>query len=427
MRSNRKELSLTNTLLWLAVLLATASCGLNKKPHYHDKNFGRSSDDISGTDGAGPTGTSPETPSTPDSDTPDDAEPETPKDKLLSHYGFMGYFNMESVHRMFRGGDTINGQISTGGTLDDTMSQLLGIVIGQHTRESLVMTIRQNGERQNLVTQNANSVGGDNISAMKGEDSQSGAQTIDWALPGSAISESCPGPFVCAERIVWIPKSGSTMTYCYRDHATKKHIVIPYAPNPHFSAGSYKDAIGDGLSSAPIEVVTHPGNVACDNVELETRDVTLVAWHISMGDTSAQNKPGFLRRAIFKPLKADAEVLVDYSLFNEALNMAYLPKTGPYIDQLARLNSRMRYFVNSAEHAFIKIDRTVQSPMKLEGSVITDFIRETYGTMAADLASLVFPRQNDVEGAQLVYSFEFCAHLGVVTNAFNHCTVRLVP
>jgi len=297
-------------------------------------------------------------------------------------------------------------------------------VIGQHTRESLVMTIRQNGDSQNLVTQDASSVGGDNISAFKSEEPQSGVQTIVWALPGSALSESCPGPFVCAERIVWAPKSGTTMTYCYRDHATKKPVVIPYAPNPHFSAQAYKDAIGDGLSSAPIEVVTHPGNVACDNVELETRDINLVAYHITMGDMSDQEKPGFLRRAIFNPLMADAEVVVDYSLWNDALGVAYLPKKGPYIDQLARLNSRMRYFVNSAEHAFVKIDRTVQSPMKLE---VTDYIRDTYGSIAASLVGLIFPRENDVEGVQLIYSFEFCAHLGVVSNAFNHCTGRPVP
>jgi hypothetical protein len=423
MRSSLKHPFLTTIIPGLALTLATVSCGIDKKPHYHDKNFGRTSDDVTES---GDNETTVD-PSNPEMDPPADREPESPKDKLLSHYGLMGRFNMDSVHRMFRGADTVNGQISTGGALDDALSQLLGFVIGEHTRESLEMTIRQNGEGQNIVTQDANSGGGDNISTLKGEESQSGVQIIFWALPGNPLSASCPGPFVCAERIVWVPKSGGTMTYCYRDHGTKKPIVIPYAPNPHFSVEAYKDAIGDGLRSTPIEVVTHPGNVACDNPEIETRDVNLVSYQIKLGDASAQHKPGFLQRAIFKPLKVDAEVIVDYSLWNDALSIAYLPKTGPYIDQLARLNSRMRYFVNSSEHAFVKIDRTVQSPMKLEGSVVTDFIRQTYGTIAADLVDYIFPRENDVEGVELIYSFEFCSHLGVVANAFNHCTGRSAP
>ena len=116
------------------------------------------------------------------------------------------------------------------------------------------------------------------------------------------------------------------------------------------------------------------------------------------------------------------EVSIQYSLYHSSRKQPYLPKEGPYIDQLTRLNSQMKFFLNTSEHVMVKLERTVQSPLKLEGSQIADAIRETYGDAAAYLAELLFPKDGDTMGAQLIYSFEFCTHLGVIENPFNHCT-----
>ena len=134
-----------------------------------------------------------------------------------------------------------------------------------------------------------------------------------------------------------------------------------------------------------------------------------------------------MTRATHKPLRSDAEIVIAYSLLLGDPLTPYLPKTGPYIDQLTRLNSKVNYFINNEKHVMVKIERTVQSPLKLEGSAIADYMRETYGSWAAMAFELAFPPQNDTEGVQLLYSFEFCTHLSVVPNYYNHCTGLITP
>ena len=355
------------------------------------------------------------------------SEPEAPSNQMLSHYGFGGYFNLGTVHRILRGSDEINGEISTGGLLDDMLSGVLSLVIGEDTRETLKMLIRQNGEGRNTVQQAAITEGGDNIAAIKGDESQSGVQYLDWVLGDSERSAQCPRPFVCIDRMVWSPNSGNTMTYCYRDPITKQRLAIPYSANPHFSAEAFAIIIGRGIKSKPIDVVSHPGNVSCDDKNVETRAIRQVVYKLSLGGLHDQRRPGFLKKAIHRGLVADAEVIIDYSLYHPTLKQPYLPKHGPYIDQLTRLNSRMKFFTSDKEHVMVKIERTVQSPLKLEGSQITEFFREAYGDWAATAVGLIFPADSDTEGAQMVYTFEFCTHLGVVRNPFNHCTGRVEP
>lgn len=418
MRPSNKNIVAVFALSFSLLALIT-SCGIDKKPHFGDKTFGQT-DAQSGGDL--PIADEPSEPNPSQPVPPVESEPEEPTDQVLSYFGFGGYFNLNTVRRIFRGSDKVSAEISQGGFLDNVLSRLLGFVIGDGSRESLSMMVQQNGRGRNRVTQQAETGGGDNIANFKGGDSQSGTQIIDWALTGSAKAIACPTPFVCVERMVWIPNSGETMTYCYRDHETKKPIVIPYSPNSHFGGDAFAAAIGEGLHSTPIEVVTHPGDVACDAEGIETRDVKLVVYDITMGNLADQRSDGFLRRAIHRGLPADTEIVVQFSLYSPEHKQPFLPKTGIFIDQLTRLNSKMRFFLNSQEHVMVKIERTVQSPLKLEGSTVADTIREMYGDTAAYLADLLFPRDGDTVGAQLVYSFEFCTHLGVIRNPFNHCT-----
>lgn len=401
-------------ILAVCVCLLTA-CGINKNSHYDDsgKTFGRSGNnaDVPATE------TGENQPPTPDRD-----DPPTPRDQLLSHYGFSGYFNLDTVRRMTRGTDPVNGEISQGGMLDSMLSTLLGTVIGEPVKEELEMIVRQSGDDRNLVTQKVETLGGDNIAGFKGEETQSGTQMIDWVLTSTDSKAECPQGFVCIERMVWIPVFGQTMTYCYRDPETKRPLTIPYSPNSQYGADSFVDIIGNGIDSQPFEVSSHPGNISCTDDNAVVQDRRLVVYKIRRGDLSDQNQDGFLQKAIHKKLAADTEISIQFSLYNQALKQPYLPKEGPYIDQLTRLNSKIRFFLNTEEHVLVKLERTVQAPFKFEGSAIADAIRETYGEMAAYIVSILFPKDSDTMGAQLVYSFEFCTHLGVINNPFNHCS-----
>jgi hypothetical protein len=425
MLSNHNNHPSTKALVNVSVsllVLALSACGVQQKPHYGDKTFGQTADEVTNTQAPVVHDAPPPVHEVPAVTEPQD--PEAPLDAVLSHYGFEGSFNLKNTRRIFRGpDDTGSGTISEGGTLDGLVSTFLGIVIGSHNRESLDMLVKQNGARENVVTQKVITGGGDKLSLMKGDDSQSGAQTIDWALPGTELAATCPSQFICIERMVWVPKSGKTITYCYVDHATKTPVAIPYSANPNFSAESFSTMLATSLTSKAIEVVTHPGVVACDATDIEILDRKLVRYELSIGDQTTFS----LTRATDHPLTPDAEIVVDYSLVDGTSLRAYLPKVGPYIDQLTRLNSRVSYFINTAEHVLVKIDRTVQSPFKAEGSQLANYMRDTFGEWAAVAFNYAFPARNDTEGVQLTYSFEFCTHLSVIPNYDSHCTGPITP
>jgi hypothetical protein len=427
MQSNRNQHLVSTSVFFMAASLVAcgiSSCGLNKKEHYPGKTFGKTTEDQT-PEAADP---QPDLPP-PDSEptVPQDPEdPVIPTDQVLSHYGFGGSFNLATTRRIFRGADSDrNGSISTGGALDTLAAKALKYVIGDQTAnvESLSMLIQQNGVGHNTVTQKVITAGGDNISQFKHEDTQSGTQIIDWALTGTAVSASCPRQFVCIERMAWVPKSGTSKTYCYVDRETQTPVSIPYSPNSNYSKEAFAIALGAGLTSRPIDVIAHPGNVKCDAPDLEIRDRKPVQYKLTMGTRSISG----MIRATHRPLPSDAEIVIEYSLLGGESLTPYLPKTGPYIDQLTRLNSKVSYFINSEKHVMVKIERTVLSPLKLEGSAIADYMRENYGQWAAWAFEWAFPAHNDTEGVQLLYSFEFCTHLSVVPNYYNHCTGLITP
>jgi hypothetical protein len=192
-------------------------------------------------------------------------------------------------------------------------------------------------------------------------------------------------------------------------------------------AHSFAAVIGDGLISKPFEVSTHRGTVACQDQGVEVLDRNLVIYRIGLGNLADQGQSGFLRKALNQSLEADTEVTIGFSLYNGLAKQPYIPKAGPYIDQLTRLNSNIRFFLNTKEHVIVKLERTVQAPFKFEGSVIADAIRETYGDSAAYIFERLFPKDSDTMGAQVVYAFEFCTHLGVIQNPINHCSLQQKP
>lgn len=419
MRQNNQ--SVLWALIILSLSLINTGCGINHKPHFGDKTFGQTLE--TGSDNLPVTSPNPEAPSREETTEPA-TEPETnsPTDAVFGHYGFNGYFNLDSVHRILRGEDERNGEISQGGSLDSLLAGFLKLMIGKNSRETLSMLVKQNGQQRNTVTQDAETEGGDSIANLKGSESQSGTQILDWALTRPAQNIVCPNAFICIERMVWVPKSGQTMTYCFHDQDTRTPIVIPYSPNSQFGSDAFSLVVGGGLTSKPFLVTTHPGNVLCNDPNVETRDVELVTYKISMGDLRDRNRQDFLQRAIHQKLIADTEIAIEFSLFDPVSRQNYLPKSGPFIDQRVRLSSKTRFFLNTSEQLVVKIERTVQSPLKIEGSQIADTIRSTYGRWAAYLIEKIFPKDNDTEGVQMTYSFEFCTHLGIVQNPFNHCT-----
>ena len=410
---------------FLIMVAGLACCGLDRTPHYPDKTFGQGHSPTDNT-------TDQTTDQATDADgTGRNDTPTTPENTTLGFYSFNGYFDLDSVVRMLRGDENSDGQVSEGGITDSLVATALSFIIGDSAEENLAMRVQQTTAAQNSVSQNVHTAGGDAISHFKGEGTQSGMQYLDWALNqeglGVAGGTACPKPFVCISRMVWRPVSGETMTYCYRDHASKKPMVIPYSANSNFTAEAFKAAIGNGYASNPIEVITHPGEVACDDTDVETRDINLVTYNLTVGNSGDQDKPDFLRRAIHSPLKADNEIVIEFALYDAQTRRNFTPKTGPYIDQRTRLNSKMRFFTSSADHVIVKIERTVTSPLKLEPSQIAEFIRNSYGNVAGSAVDYLTPKDFDMEGIQLRYYFEFCTHLAVVQNPINHCTGKTQP
>jgi hypothetical protein len=430
-RCSSPRLVTMGTLWTSALVLALTSCGIDSSQHFGEKTFGQT-----------PTVNVDDAPRTPPTPKPKQNDPETPPvtppvepqpdpkpseekyDQVLSDFNFQGHFNFDSARRILRGPDAVHGEISQGGTIDYFLKQFLGYLTGDRSDEYLNMKIQQHSKGLNDVAQVGKSDGGDRISKFKKDPSQSGTQKIDWQLPSADSKNTCPSPFICAARIVWIPLDGATNTFCYRDHDTKEFISIPYNANPNFGSDAYKSVIGDGLDSSPFEVIKYVGEAKCGDPSAAILDVRLVTYKLALGNLSDTGRSDFLQIAVHKPLTATTEVVIDYSLFDSITGQNYLPKHGPFIDEAAHLNSRMKFFINDAEHTMVKIDRTVQSTMPLEGSQIAKFLRDTYGSWfpLAWVAERLLPPGNDTEGVQINYSFEFCTHLSVIKNPYNHCT-----
>jgi hypothetical protein len=408
-------------LLLTSVILT--SCGVERSRHFKDqeKRFGQdpANDDL-------PLVPDDEDQSEPTADNDTD-ENEPPRDLLLSHYGFSGYFDLDTVRRLLRGQGGINGEVSHGGMFDSMLASMLETIVGDSKREQLEMLIREDGVGQNRLTQQGYTEGGDSLAKILNQEGQSGSQILKWDLPKPNSNSSCPDGFICISRMQWVPLRGTAMTYCYRDPVSKEPLSIPYSPNSQFGADFFVDVVGDGITSLPFEVTSHPGTVACTDPELAVMDRRLVLYTIKRGDLTDSRKRNFLRKAIHRRLESDTEISINFYLFHPTQKKPYLPKKGPYIDQLTRLNSKLRFFLDTKQHLIVKLERTVQSPFDMSSDTVFNAIRDTFGSATAYLAQLIFPIGGDTTGAQVVYAFEFCSHLGVVDQAYNHCTGQNTP
>jgi len=392
-----------------------SACGLDDKPHYPTKRFGQGTDDASDVDWTGGDDTSSE-----------------PANQTLLHQEFSGYFDMSSVRAIYYGEDPHNGHVSQdNGVVDNAIGTALSFIVPAEAKERLEMLVQQQSKEIKAVTQTVHTDGGDALATFKSEDSQSGSQLLEWVVAsGQSNPESgtqCPKTFVCIKRMVWRPATGKTLTYCYRDYASKSPVAIPYSANSNFTKEAYEAAIGEGYTSKPIEVTAHPGEVACDDPEKITYDVNAVTYKLSLGDLSSQTNPEFHRKAKHSPLKADTEVVIEYRLHDLMRDQPYIPKRGPFIDQKTRLNSKIKFFVNSSEHVITKLERTVMSPFKFGTTSTVQFLRDAYGESVSSAFSSVMGPENDIEGVQLNYAFEFCTHLSLIKNPFNHCTGSTAP
>ena len=193
------------------------------------------------------------------------------------------------------------------------------------------------------------------------------------------------------------------------------------------SREAYQAAIGDGLTSKPIDVITRPGDVSCDDPEAVTLDINQVVYQLSLGDMSAPAHPDFIRRAKVEPLNVDNEVVINYSLYDPSNRAPYTPKKGPFIDQLTRLNSKLRFFMNSSEHVIVKLETTVTSPFRFGTSSTAQFLKDAYGSSIGDSFAALTGQENNIEGIQINYAFEFCTHKSMVKQPLNHCTGQTSP
>lgn len=434
---NPSSTQLKRSALSLLLLCSVgfSACGIDHRPQYKNKTFGRvatpEAPELPVIEP--PQGETPKEPIVPKPDPviePEDPrdpppQPEPPINEVLGHYSFMGYFNLETVHRITKGNGHQDGRVTSGGTLDNIIAELLAFVLGPDPEERLSMQVTMTGEDSSVIKQFGKTEGGDRISELKGEESQSGTQLLDWVMPNDEKSVDCPTPFICIKRMVWQPQTGKPLTYCYRDMASKKTALIPYSANPHFSTEAFQRAIGRGIQSRPIEVVKLDGIVSCEDEDTIVRDVKPVVYNVSLGSLLDQNAPKFMRVATFTRLFANVEIILKFSLYNPDTGKLYVPSKGPYIDQLTRLNSKMRFFINNTENVIVKIEQTIQQELRTEDpeTVIRNIARK-YGTGAAKLARLALVFDRDTQGIQLVHSFEFCTHLDVIQNPYNHCTGR---
>lgn len=398
--------------LTTASVLILNACGVDERPHYPDKRFGQGPGDPD-ADGTGT----------------DDVSSE-PANQTLLHQEFTGYFDLTSVRAIYYGEDPNNGHVSQdNGLIDNAIGTALSFIIPGDAKEKLEMLVQQQSKEIKAVTQTVQTDGGDALSKFKGEDPQSGSQFLEWVVGSGQTSSGtqCPKTFVCIKRMVWKPSTGKPFTYCYRDYATKAPVAIPYSANSNFTKEAYERAIGKSYVSKPIEVTSHPGEVACDDPEKITHDVNTVTYKLSLGDLSSQASPDFHRKATNKPIKADTEVVIEHRLHDVQRDQPYIPKKGPFIDQRTRLNSKIKFFLNSSEHVVTKIERTVMSPFKFGTTSTVQFLRDAYGETVSGAFSALTGPENNIEGIQVNYSFEFCTHLSVIKNPYNHCTGQAAP
>ncbi|MCX6126125.1 MAG: hypothetical protein NTV34_15445 [Proteobacteria bacterium] len=425
-------------------VLSLTSCGVQDGPHYQEqKDFGRD-----------PVATPLVTEETRTEAPPEIAKTSVPKHTaaeieeklpveppstsghdLLGHYNFKGYFDSSSVARIVNSSGS-DGEITDSGIFDPILKGLFDLLTSDESNETLNILTHEDGHTKQAVTQKAHTENGDFLSYLKGDDAQSGTQILDWLLATTDSVSECPRPFICVDRIQWQSEDHSEWTYCFQNPDTKSQVVVPYGPNSQFGLEAFKAALPKGsLKGTPVVMIKHPGLVSCDNPNVETRSRQLIQWKISMGDLSRARKPGFLKKAIYKPIAPDAEIVIEYQPFNSRLSRGWQPKKPPFIDQVSRFNTKVRYFLNSQERSIVKIERTVQSPMVNPVELATTSLRKTYaGTFFASLIDQaitglqnIFSMHENTTGLQVTYSFEFCGHRAANADRFDHCTGRVRP
>jgi hypothetical protein len=403
--------------LRMTVVLFVAGCGVSTSPHYEgEKTFGRTSEvdphadsdmegsDIEETDHQSdpipPSPIDPE-PVTNDEETPVIDEPTTSGHDLLGHYSFKGYFEVDTLARIIDGRG-IEGELVSDSFLDSMVKGYFENVTNVEGPETLDLVTNEDGRGRQKVEQIGHTTKGDRVNETNNNsESQSGKQTLYWNLDQDFLAASgCPKTFVCVDRITWQPERGDEWTYCFYDKESKKPIAVPYSPNTHFGPEAFKAALGPtGEVRRKFIISKHSGLHSCDSPDRTTLTRHVLEWKLSLGNLIPSREPGFLKLAKYRPLIPDTEVSISYQPYSESLGRSYQPRKAPFIDQMSRFNSKIQYFLNSKEHVFVKMIRTVQAP-------------------TSGLSTWI------ANGMQVNYVFEFCTHKAIVEDPVNHCKTR---
>jgi hypothetical protein len=415
------------TLASVVFISSFFACGIDRGPHYpNNKDFGKDpkkNDPMDVTPPAAPPSEPPQT------DEPTDPPPVSSGTELLGHYGFVGYFESDTVARIVDQSGT-DGVIESGGLLDPVLRGILEILTMDESNERLELITKENGLKRHSVSMPGHTANGDFLADLVGDDSKSGTQTLDWPLIGGDQTRECPTPFICVDRILWSPEVGPKFTYCFRDLETDLSHAVPYAPNTQFGPDAFAASIPDGLLvGKPFVATKHPGHVTCEE-QVETRTRQTFQWRVSIGNLAAARGRGFLKKATFKPLTPDSEISIEFKPFNTGLGRWWQPRRPPFVDQMSRFNAKIKYFMNSKERAFVKITHTIQTPMLGNSSRSVDrgnysdtFFDSVFDLMLTSLTSILFA-SDKTTGLQVDYSFEFCGHRAAHQNLFDHCKGR---
>ena len=426
--------------------IALTNCGIDASSHYdqREKTFGKERVEPapldSGSEGDIPSAT-PTPPAPPILTPPPTIEPTpTPEEPpatsghdTLSQFGLTGYFENDSLTRIIRGSGS-DGQFENSSVYDGALQRLFAYMNSDESTEVLDLLTREDGKGRHLVTQTALTNNGDRIAKIKGKESQSGTQKLYWVLGSEDRVRECPNTFICVDRITWTPILGRSATYCFKDLASKQPVVVPYSPNPQFSPDAFKASIpGNRFQSKPFLMTKHDGIVDCKDPDIVTVDLRAYQWQISIGDLGAARKPGFLRKALFKPLAPDSELSVEIRPFDPTRNRTYQPNRGPFIDEVSRFNTKIHYYMSSSNRSFVKVTRTIQTSFEKPFRQWLDNVASTYEgsflyipvVMAINSLKALIPVDDSTIGLQVEYTHEFCTHKSNVEHAFNHCTGKV--
>lgn len=403
----------------MVTLVSATSCSPSNDAHFPDKKtFGKKENDSttnnppldldSNTPGNSPSEpTGPTEPEPGETQQPNpDQEEEYTFDQTLFHFQFQGGFDQKSLQRIVNkssSGPVKEGELVSNNILiDPLVDSFFSNAINVQGPETLDLIIRENGKGFFKVPMIGLTTKGDNLQRENGSsETASGDQILYWTTDAEALARStCPKTFICVERLTWQPTKGQDWTYCMRHPQTRLPMPVPFSPNPNFTKDAFEASVPTKLESPVVLVSKHPGIQSCDDPEIVTQSIDTIKWTVTPMSAAASTQRGFYKYATYNSLPADVAMKIDIQRYSYPLGRTFQPRKAPYVDQSTRLNSRVIYYLNTAERVYTKAVRSSQEPVN------------------------TFPGTFVSNGIQVDYHFELCQPVSATTPTFNHCTGR---